>query len=91
MKYEIRDVVGYENLYMIDTEGNVFRVKKDGLKLLKPVKNNKVATGNFFKVIFKSKQQHIAEAITPNAKEIINVLFFLKEEKKLLIILIIFS
>ena len=41
--------------------------------------------------ILKSKQQHIAEAITPNAKEIINVLFFLKEEKKLLIILIIFS
>ena len=31
MKYEIREVVGYENLYMVDTEGNVFRVTKNGL------------------------------------------------------------
>ena len=40
MKYEIREVVGYENLYMVDTDGNVFRVTKNGLKLLKPEKNS---------------------------------------------------
>lgn len=40
MKYMIKNVIGYENLYMVDTEGNVFRVKKDGLKLLKKQKNN---------------------------------------------------
>ena len=40
MKYEIREVVGYENLYMVDTEGNVFSVRNDGLKVLKPEKNN---------------------------------------------------
>ena len=39
MKYEIRNVVGYENLYMVDTEGNVFSTKKGGLKLLKPGKD----------------------------------------------------
>ena len=40
MKYEIREVIGYENLYMVDTEGNVFSVRNDGLKVLKPEKNN---------------------------------------------------
>ena len=41
MKYMIKDVVGYENIYMIDYEGNVFSVKKDGLKLLKPGKDTR--------------------------------------------------
>ena len=39
-EYMIKNIIGYEGLYMADTEGNVFRVKKDGLKLLKPIKNN---------------------------------------------------
>ena len=30
-EYMIKKISGYEN-YMADTEGNVFRVKKDGLK-----------------------------------------------------------
>ena len=38
-EYMIKKISGYEN-YMADTEGNVFRVKKDGLKILKPIKNN---------------------------------------------------
>ena len=39
-EYMIKKISGYEGLYMADTDGNVFRVKKDGLKILKPVKNN---------------------------------------------------
>lgn len=39
MNYMIKEVVGYESLYMVDTEGNVFRVIKNGLKLLKPSKD----------------------------------------------------
>ena len=35
-EYMIKKISGYEN-YMADTEGNVFRVKKDGLKILKPI------------------------------------------------------
>lgn len=38
-EYMIKKISGYEN-YMADTEGNVFRIKKDGLKILKPIKNN---------------------------------------------------
>lgn len=38
MEYTIKKISGYEN-YMIDTEGNVFSVRKDGLKLLKPGKD----------------------------------------------------
>ena len=39
-EYMIKNVIGYEGLYMADTDGNVFSVKKDGLKLLKPGKNS---------------------------------------------------
>lgn len=37
MEYTIKKILGYEN-YMVDTEGNVFSIRKDGLKLLKPLK-----------------------------------------------------
>lgn len=38
-EYMIKKISGYEN-YMVDTDGNVFRIKKDGLKILKPMKNS---------------------------------------------------
>ena len=70
MEYEIRNVVGYENIYMVDNEGNVFRVKKDGFKLLKTEKNN---VGYLFVRLYKfgkgkTKTIHrlVLEAFLPN-------------------------
>jgi hypothetical protein len=34
MKYEIKDIPGYEGIYKIDTEGNVYSLKRN--KILKP-------------------------------------------------------
>ena len=70
MKYEIRDVVGYEGLYMIDTEGNVFRVKKNGLKLLKPGKDTngylQAHLCKFGKIKIKQIHRLVLEAFLPN-------------------------
>ena len=70
MKYEIREVVGYENLYMVDTEGNVFRVTKNGLKLLK---KNKTEKGYLYVDLIKfGERKHkkihrlVLEAFLPN-------------------------
>lgn len=70
MKYEIRDVVGYENLYMVDNKGNIFRVKKDGLKLLKPIKDKDgylfVGLSKFGKIKLKKIHRLVLEAFLPN-------------------------
>lgn len=70
MEYMIKDVVGYENLYMVDNEGNVFSVKKDGLKLLKPLKDKK---GYLIVTLYKFKEgkkkkihRLVLEAFMPN-------------------------
>ena len=73
MKYEIRNVVGYEGLYMVDTEGNVFRVKKDGLKLLKPIKYNNgylcVGLYKFGEKKDKTIHRIVLETFLPNKDE----------------------
>lgn len=70
MKYEIREVVGYENLYMVDTEGNVFRVTKHGLKLLKKNKTKKgylyVDLTKFGEIKHKKIHRLVLEAFSPN-------------------------
>lgn len=70
MKYEIREVVGYENLYMVDTEGNVFRVTKKGLKLLKKNKTEKgylyVDLTKFGERKHKKIHRLVLEAFLPN-------------------------
>lgn len=70
MKYEIRDVVGYENLYMVDTEGNVFRVNKKSLKLLKKYKTEKgylfVSLTKFGETKYKKIHRLVLEAFLPN-------------------------
>ena len=70
MKYEIREVVGYEGLYAVDNEGNVFRVKKDGLKLLKPGKDtNGYLQAHLCKFGKKNKKlvhRLVLEAFSPN-------------------------
>ena len=70
MKYEIREVVGYENLYMVDTNGNVFRVTKNGLKILKP---GKTENGYLIVDLYKfGERKHkkihrlVLEAFSPN-------------------------
>ena len=70
MNYMIKEVVGYEGLYMVDTEGNVFRVIKNGLKLLKPGKNNngylRVCLCKFGKIKSKLIHRLVLEAFVPN-------------------------
>ena len=70
MKYEIREVVGYENLYMVDTDGNVFRVTKNGLKILKPKKTKKgyliVDLYKFGEGKHKTIHRLVLEAFSPN-------------------------
>lgn len=70
MEYAIKNVVGYENLYMVDNEGNVFRVTKNGLKILKQQKNNDgylfVKLTKFGKGKQKTIHRLVLEAFIPN-------------------------
>lgn len=70
MKYMIKNVVGYENLYMVDTEGNVFRVTKNGLKLMKLRKTEKgyleVKLSKFGKKKHKKIHRLVLETFLPN-------------------------
>jgi hypothetical protein len=70
MKYEIREVVGYEGLYAVDNEGNVFSIKKDGLKLLKPNKPKngylQVMLSKFGERKYKQIHRLVLEAFMPN-------------------------
>lgn len=85
MKYEIREVVGYENLYMVDTEGNVFRVTKNGLKLLKPGKDrNGYLQADLYKFGKRKKKlvhRLILEIFCPN-KDADNLTVNHKDEDK---------